>query len=80
MKAKKLVTLISLVCILVVSTVCAVIGFANDVYTFDEVLIDNEFYAGDTFTVPNVKVSNGENSFDIFFAVPRREKLHGRRL
>lgn len=69
MKAKKLVTLISLVCILVVSTVCAVIGFANDVYTFDEVLIDNEFYAGDTFTVPNVKVSNGENSFDTEFSL-----------
>ncbi|MBQ9734318.1 MAG: hypothetical protein IJV95_00525 [Clostridia bacterium] len=69
MKSKKLFVLISLVCILVVSTVCAIIGFADDDYTFDEVQLSNEFYAGDTFTVPNVKVSNGEKSFDTEFSL-----------
>ena len=70
MKGKKLFVLISLVCLLVASTVCAVIGFAKDNgYTFGTVELSGEYYTGDVLTIPQVKVSNGEKSFDADFCL-----------
>ncbi len=70
MKKNKLLCLISLIAILVVSSVCAILAFADNAnYQWSEITLSNEYYVYDFFTVPTAKVSDGTNEYNADFCL-----------
>ena len=78
MKKNRLLWLISLVTAFIVSAVCAVAVFAdNNSYVWDEVQLNDEYFVGEVFVVPEISVTLGEDEYpaDFIFEYPNGDKF-----